>query len=419
MSYSNQASQLEETPSAKCYGAVREHTDTSGRSFDVWVITTDFDTIFRAHDTDTVLCDENELDADLNIARDALERLVMGKQETPFGCTMVVPYEEEEPSYRRRRYNHRSEKIGWRVLRWPLLLDESDNPVSLARVRDLCAEHGTVLVSGVGMKSLENETSSGHKGNQEALRSLGFVVQTSGDYFKFRWNALGAAMQDWRREKKASAARLEPYFTEEAISHVGFCVNPTNWPSDYPYYGLLSGKEDYGFNGRSVDRYGNAARHGSRGHRIEYTKYKIDEILRFIALNKKLCPKLKPWLTAEDYRRPKKHALEVAIEACFQNIHAVEERCHKDRIAFEKIVSDESALKRASKKASKITPVSTESTEANRARENAQDAANVAETTLKFCRWLRAQATELKIKVPPPPVLPTKPTKRSVKRRTS
>jgi len=360
--------------STKCYGAVLERAEESERDFDVWVITTDFDTIIKAPDSDVILCAEDDND------KETLERLVMGKHESPVGCTVLDPYETDDFSYRRRgRRHHRDAVKGWRVLRWPLVLDEHDDPISVTRVRSLCAEYGTILVDGPGMSKLRAEA-----GGEIELRTYGFVITSSGDFYKFRWNALSAAMQDWRKTSKSTSTRLVAFFTEKALAQVGHCVNPTNWPHEHPYANMLSGREDYGFYGRKVDRYGNQVRRGSSGHRTEYSKYKIDEILQFIALNKKLCPKLKPWLEIKTYNNGGyDKSLAVALEECFENIHAVEERCRKERTVTKK-----------------SEPL-------------AKETAKAAEVTLRFCRWLRAQAKVLNVKLPKPAKLPPKPTKRT------
>jgi len=369
--------------STKCYGAVLQHAEDSDRDFDVWVITTDFDTIIKAPDSDVVLCEEDSSD------KETLERLVSGRHVAPLGCTVLDEYETQGSRSRRRHmYRDSFEAVrGWRVLRHPLVLDEHDDPISVARVRGLCVEHGTVLVDGSGISKLRNElrpssSAATYETTDEALRAIGFVITSSGDFYKIRWNALSAAMQDWRKTSKSTSTRLVPHFTEKALAQVGYCVNPTNWPHEHPYAGMLSGREDYGFNGRSVDRYGNQVRRGSKGHRTEYSTYKIDEILKFIALNKKLCPKLKPWLDVKcsDYghgRYTEKPSLVAALEECFQNIHAVEERCQKQRIVSKK-------------------------------------EAQAAEVTLRFCRWLRVQARVLNVELPKPAKLPPKPTKRTV-----
>jgi hypothetical protein len=314
--------------STECYGAVLQRAEDFDRNFDIWVITTDFNTIIKAPDSDVVLCPESESD------RVTLKRLVMRRHESPVGCTMLGAYQMV------RRHDAVD---GWRVLRWPLVLDEYDDPISVTRVRILCAEHGTVLVDASGMRKLQIEA-----GGERALRTYGFAVTSSGDFYKFRWSTWSAAMQDWRQENKTNVARLVPCFTEKALSQVGYCVNPTNWPHNHPYRNILS-----------------------CGQASPYT---IDEILQLVALNKKLCPKLKPWLEIREYRNGGyEKRLALALEECFQNIHAVEDHCRKQRDLAE---------------------------------------AGMTLTTLRFCRWLRAQARALNVKLPKPVKLSPKPTKK-------
>jgi hypothetical protein len=325
--------------STDCYGAVLQRADEYRRTFDVWAITTDFKSFFEAPDQDVVLCEEGERD------RKTLEQLIAEKYEWP----VLVEYDE---------WQKESRVKGWRVLRWPL----APYTVSVTQLRNLCAEHGAVLMDGFGGVLCSEVRSSGYKSVQENLRALGFVITSSGKFCKVRWNALSAATQEWREITKSTRTRLVPYFTEKALARVGHCVSPTNWPYGHPYASLLRGKEDA-------------------------ANYQIQEILQLIALSQRLDPKSKPWLRVTSYYQDK--VLVPALEECFQNIHAVEERCRK-------LLAEASETQDA-----KVTS-------------ETQD----AKIALRFCRWLRAQARALDVKVPKPATLPPKPTKRTLKNRS-
>lgn len=227
------------------------------------------------------------------------------------------------------------------------------DPDTRAELFTACNDHGCVLISTHAFRNL---------GGSEAFQQDGFTVTTSHGHIKLRWNNKNAALQLWRKKLAETQKLLVDELPGDIFHRLGECVNPKNWPSDHPYANIVQADKDY--SPPETPEQARKRRHGGWQYRHhEPNHYQAWHILTFVKLSKKLWPGHHPWREHGNYDYSFKKVMEKAV----LYIHGLR-------------------------------------TSSN-------------EKTRELAKWLTNEARALKIKIPPKPELPAKPSFRSKKKR--
>jgi hypothetical protein len=259
------------------------------------------------------------------------------------------PRPVERHKYARRQY-HRENDIyvrGWKILphpRWIKGLGEGIPPIT--QLFTLTSELGSVLIRKDDLHFF---------GDGDELRKHGFVITGRAGYLKLHWNPRTALM----RLHKDTTNRVKQFMVTElpddVCQQLGEAVNPSNWGNRVPFADVVFGKSGQSRGG------------GWYGQYYDTPSYSQEEILKYILVAKKLCPKCRPW---RDYVVGRAiHSFKPTLENCLQYIHGL--------------------------RGAKEQPASR-----------------------KLARFLTREARALKIKIPPKPRLPEPPKARGLKERT-
>jgi len=285
--------------------------------FDFWRITTNVEEIAKARAHHLIFGETDE----------EIAQKVERRYPTLHANHSLVHYEERELRVSReamtghwgRNHGCKYKKIyaeGWRVLKSPMYTGEVAGEQHLL---NLCISNRSIILKATAIEIL---------GGKRELEKRMFCAQGAGhpSLLRIRWNPLFHRNREYRRAVATVKARTADRLPQDLLGMLGDCLNPTHWPDSHPFKGLF-----HGVQGKA---------RGGGWHRTYHDPYGycIDDVVRYIKLNLRVTPSLRPWRQAETHEQNKNGyggntlKFRAILDACLDHLHGIRKNKDEDYV---------------------------------------------------------------------------------------
>lgn len=320
-----------------------------------------------------------------------IQAVLEGRHPAPGGMTFVYKtsvsrrYRKEHGCYSRHRWDNKHVE-GWVIARRPVCLANDT-----ATYKELSTQHGALFIP----------CSHGNDLSETDFNAAGFTLVDAGSFWQINYNPRAIELRPHHVKRREMKKRLRGYFPKDVLHGLYAMIHTDNWPHDHPFRDVVRALDLTETRG-----WGNTAN----------LERSVGDILDLLALNRKVFRKR--WWRDSARNSYGPHS---QIEAALPYLHGVEdqartgmknrlEEIHRDWLEY---VED---FKERPEEFDTDEPITFEEY-----RPDYQERAKDCEA-LRLCRWIRAEARAMKVKMPRKPVMPTlrkKKRKRKKKRRKS
>jgi hypothetical protein len=314
-----------------------------------------------------------------------IQHALESRHPAPDGLTMVYQhsFQRREPNtgWGRRQWKTKSVE-GWVIAKKPICLAND-----IEFYQRMSNQHGAILVPWRHVRDL---------GDSEGLNAEGFTVcDGHGGFAQVNHNPRAIELRPYHDERRRVKKRLQGKFPQDVLDDLYAMLHTDNWPMSHPHHGVVSAQE----------------RHYTRGwgHQTS-VHFDMRQIMDLLEFNLKVW-KVRWWRDKDCHYR-----VSDRIERALWYLHGVEAEAfaRRDR---ELQTAHDAWVEYWKDFRADPEPYSTdEPQDWPEYRAEWQEGTRNS-LTIRFCRWLRAEARAVKAKMPKKPVLPKLPGRKKKKKR--
>lgn len=220
------------------------------------------------------------------------------------------------------------------------------------------------------------------------------------DMYQVNYNPGALALIPWREEMKEYEKRIAGRLPTELLNQLYCAVQPGNWPVGHVGYRVVKGKDLTSHNGG-----------WGGGSKTSDVDFGVTEVLDCVALTQKISPADRGWWRETSIPNHYSVSFESLIETALTYVHGMEAQIVVDQekhLESSRSHYEQYAVPGYKSQKKRVHSFEEWEAEMNKSDPSRGNRGNIR-NRVKLCRWLRAEARALKIKMPAKPVKPVKP----------